>query len=376
MAFQAARHAHSPTEAEYIVAIVSTHTDSLRLNERLVMQKITLSLIIIGSLAPVGLCDEKSGLDTIPFEFFASFNRIEKRNPIIAGKVPEWAAAAHAIVVDETVHYLWALRGRKDRRWTMMHSFAPVGDPSAVKHDRRNPILEPSANGFDSMATEYPFPFWNPHDRKWYAYYLGRPRGFPKQTGLLIRGDDFGQWRRVLKVPVIAAETEFERDGSSHPSVALVGDTIHIIYTGESKKPPVICHATAPVSNPARVTKDPANPVFRGTGKVWDSLGVREAEIFKGPQYFHLLYGGSDGKVWRIGHVRTRDFRTFEPNPFNPVFVPPSDRGAWDCDGILTSQVFEAGGVYYMLYAGKKGGEWQTGLARAEWPRKNATLAR
>ena len=332
------------------------------------MNKIPLSLILIGLLTSTALSDQQSDLGAIPFEFFASFKRIEKGNPIIAGKLPEWAAAAHAIVVDQTVHYLWALREQKDRRWTMMHSFAPVSDPSAVKHDRRNPILSPSADGFDNMATEYPFPFWNPHDRTYYAYYLGRRRNLPKQTGLLVRGDDFGEWRRVLAGPVIAAEAEYERDGSSHPSVAVIGDTIHIIYTGESKKPPVICYATASVSDPAKVTKNAANPVFRGTGQAWDSRGVREAEIFKGPHYFHILYGGSDGKVWRIGHVRTRDFRDFEPNPHNPVFIPSSDREAWDCDGILTPQVFEAGDFYYLLYAGKKGQEWQTGLARTKKP--------
>ena len=111
----------------------------------------------------------------------------------------------------------------------------------------------------------------------------------------------------------------------------------------------------------------PGNPVFEGSGQDWDSRGVREAEIFKGPQYFHIFYGGSDGEVWRIGHARTRDFRTFEPNPHNPIFTPAADPEAWDCDGILTPQVFVAGDYYYMLYAGKKGVEWQSGLARARW---------
>ena len=70
-----------------------------------------------------------------------------------------------------------------------------------------------------------------------------------------------------------------------------------------------------------------------------------------------------------LGHVRTQDFRSFEPNPHNPIFTPAADRGAWDCDGILTPQVFEAGDAYYMLYAGRKGREWQSGLARADKPR-------
>ena len=33
------------------------------------------------------------------------------------------------------------------------------------------------------------------------------------------------------------------------------------------------------------------------------------------------------------------------------------------------AQVFEAGDAYYMLYAGRKGREWQSGLARADKPR-------
>ena len=332
------------------------------------MKRIPVFLIFTALLSSTALSGPRPNPEALSFEFFVSFKRLEQGNPVFAGKPPEWAAAAHAIVVEDVVHYLWALREQKDRRWQMMHSFAPASDPSAVKHDRRNPILSPSADGFDSMATEYPFPFWNPGDRTYYAYYLGRRKHVPKQTGLLVRGGDFGQWRRVRPGPVIAAEAEYERDGSSHPSVAVVGETIHIIYTGESKQPPVICHAYASVSDPAGVTKDPANPVFRGTGEVWDSRGVREAEVFKGPHYFHLLYGGYDGKVWRIGHVRTRDFREFEPNPHNPVFVPSSDPQAWDCDGILTPQVFEAGDFYYLLYAGKKGKEWQTGLAKNQKP--------
>lgn len=331
------------------------------------MNRIPVSLILIGLLTSAVFPGPQSKPDAIPFEFFASFTRIEKSNPVFAGELPEWAAAAHAIVVEDTVHYLWALREKK-HTWLMMHSWAPVSAPWAVKHDPGNPILSPSANRFDSTATEYPFPFWNPADRTYYAYYLGRNKNWVKQTGLLVKDGDFGKWKRLSSEPVIAVEAKHELKGSSHPTVTIVGDTIHIIYTGESDQPPVICHASASVSDPAKVTKDPANPIFKGTGQVWDSRGVREAEIFKGPRYFHLLYGGYDGKVWRIGHVRTRDFRKFEPNPYNPVFVPSLDPEAWDCDGILTSQIFEAGDFYYMLYAGQKGKEWQSGLARSRKP--------
>jgi len=65
---------------------------------------------------------------TIPFEAFAGFERLEKGKPIIACEPPEWAAAAHAIVVDETVHYLWARR-KEGNYWVLMHSTAPVAIP-------------------------------------------------------------------------------------------------------------------------------------------------------------------------------------------------------------------------------------------------------
>jgi hypothetical protein len=302
--------------------------------------------------------------DTIPFEAFTTFKRVPEASPLFFCEPPEWAAAGHAIVVDDTIHYLWARR-RPNDSWVLMHSTAPASDPAAVEHDPRNPVLLPSDEGFDEFTVEYPFPFWNPADQKHYVYYLGKREAPPKQTGLLVGDGDFGRWTRVRRTPVIAVEADYEEQGSSHPSVAVANDLIHIVYTGESAEPPTICHATASTSDPATVIKDTANPVFTGSGQEWDSCGVREAEILKGPSYYHLFYGGSDGTTWRAGHVRTRDFRTFEPSPYNPIFIASRNPDAWDCDGILTPQIFEVNGVYHMLYAGMKGREWQTGLAVA-----------
>jgi predicted GH43/DUF377 family glycosyl hydrolase len=307
----------------------------------------------------------------IPFEFFASFKRV-KCNPILSLPPPLWAAATHAIVVDSTVHYYWCVRefDKHGELWRIMRATASVDDPADITQDPRNPILSPSEDGFDNQAVEYPFPFLNPADGKIYMYYRGKGRHTPEQTGLLVSESDMGVWRRVQDTPVIPADTPHEADGSTHPSVAIEGDMIHIVYTGKATESYdhglTMCHATAPINNPAAVTKNPKNPVFTGSGKTWDSWTVRETELFKGPQYFHILYGGYDGKTWRIGHIRTRDFSTFEPNPYNPVFTPSLDPNAWDCAGVLTAQIIEIGEIAYMLYAGKRGQEWQTGLAKSQ----------
>ena len=196
--------------------------------------------------------------------------------------------------------------------------------------------MSPAAKGFDSRDVEYPFPFHNPIDGRYYMYYLGNqqmPRS--KQTGLLVSEGDLGSWTRIGSGPVVARAGSHEESGCSHPSVTVDGDTIHMVYTGEQPAPPerkeilynvpTICHATAPISDPAHVTKNPVNPVFSGSGQGWDRYGVREAEILKGPGYFDIFYGGYDGTEWTIGHVRTRDFIKFEPNPHNPIFRPSSN---------------------------------------------------
>ena len=132
--------------------------------------------------------------DAIPFEVFASFNRIETGNPIISLPPPLWAAATHAIVVDGTVHYIWCKREPDDVRWLMMHATAPINNLTNITQDARNPILEPSAEGFDNAAVEYPFPFLNPADGKFYMYYRGKGKTTPEQTGLLVSDGDLGKW--------------------------------------------------------------------------------------------------------------------------------------------------------------------------------------
>ena len=343
-----------------------------------------LFTIVFSLLILVSACAPESGSEpeqnqAIPFEVFTQFMRVEGASPLFTAPPDKWAAAAHAIVVDDRIHYYWSLRDAKNF-WDLRHSTSPVSDLTTITHDPRNPILSPSATGMDSKSIEYPNPFYNPYDGKYYMYYLvkedGRGKPTPKQTGLLVKEGDFGDWTRVSSEPVITAEGRYELEVAGHTSIAIVGDTIHIIYTAMESRAhnPTICHATAPLSDPATITKDPGNPVFDGSGDAWDSEGVREAEIFIGPEYFHIFYGGrGKGKVYQIGHVRTKDFKTFEPNPFNPIFKTNRDPDAWDSDGLLTPQVFELGDYYYMLYAGLDGDGWgkghcQSGLARAPCP--------
>jgi len=115
----------------------------------------------------------------IPFARFARFERLPQASPLLYCEPPGWAAAAHAIVLEQTVNYIWARRCANNCCF-LMHTLAPACDPAAIEHDPRNPVLVPSEDGFDSHAVEYPFPFRNPADGKFYVYYLGHQERPPK----------------------------------------------------------------------------------------------------------------------------------------------------------------------------------------------------
>ena len=54
--------------------------------------------------------------DEIPFEVFASFRRLNEGKPILTLEPPQWAAATHAIVKDDTQR----IGATKDRGLVML----------------------------------------------------------------------------------------------------------------------------------------------------------------------------------------------------------------------------------------------------------------
>lgn len=316
----------------------------------------------------------------LPFETAADFEPLADTNPVIAARqdrpVPDdWAAAAHYVVVDETVHYLWGARDIDTPLWRVLHSTAPRDRPWDVTDDPANPVLSPVDGTFDQRSAEYPVPFEDPADGEYYAYYLARGDDGTAATGLVTAaGGDLSRWTRVRDRPVIAATEPYEERGAAHPSAVVDGDTVHIVYTARSGHGEfTLCHATAPTADPADVTKNPDNPVFTGSSDPWDADGVREGELYLGPEYVHLFYGGRADDTWRVGHARTTDFSTFEANPANPVLS--GTEGTFDERGVLTPFVREIDGRFLMAYAGTDGSEaygWQTGVATVETPTAGA----
>lgn len=246
---------------------------------------------------------------SIPFEVFTQFERFDQGSPLLSAPPPEWAAAAHAIVVGDTVHYFWSRRDQNNF-WDLRHSYAPISNPALISHNPGNPILSPPPTGMDSKSIEYPCPFYNPLDKRYYMYYLVKENDpgkiTPKQTGLLVSTGDFGVWERVVNEPVIYSEFEHEEIVAGHTAVTIVEDTIHIIYTALTsyQHNPTICHATAPLNDPKSVKKNPDNPIFKPSRDpdAWDSDGLLTPQVFEAGAYYYMLYAGLNGDGWDKGH--------------------------------------------------------------------------
>jgi len=58
------------------------------------------------------------------------------------------------------------------------------------------------------------------------------------------------------------------------------------------KNIPTICHATAPTSHPAQLSKNPANAIFSGSGT---GLGPR---VFAINGVYCMIYAGLKGSGW------------------------------------------------------------------------------
>ena len=172
----------------------------------------------------------------IPFEAFTNFERVPNASPLLTCDPDEWAAAAHATVAGDRVHYIWSIKNR-DSTWDLMHSSAPVDDPGTVEHDPRNPIIVPAGDGsFDDHTIEYPFPFLNPFDGKYYMYYLGKRERVPKQTGLMVMDRDFGTWKRITDEPVIPAEFDYEEEERPTRGVPLMRISCILSIPGKPKE--------------------------------------------------------------------------------------------------------------------------------------------
>jgi hypothetical protein len=99
------------------------------------------------------------------------------------------------------------------------------------------------------------------------------------------------------------------------------------------------------------------SPVFDvGTPGSWDSFEVTTPRIFRRNSIFYMLYAGQSDPAFKdiphaFGLARSKDLKTWERYPANPVFRI-GEPGSWDDGAIWFGTVYAWDNALYLIYEG------------------------
>jgi predicted GH43/DUF377 family glycosyl hydrolase len=162
---------------------------------------------------------------------------------------------------------------------------------------------------------------------------------------------DLVHWTKDPNNPVITVghEKEWDRNLVERPSLFYEGETFHVLYEGSDGYNFRIGHATSP--DCLVWIKDTANPVLGiGPEGSWDSLHVRGPGVLRQPDTYHVFYRGDNGTVRSIGHAWSPNLIDWTKSPEDPI-LRPSDSG-WDSRHVMDPSVVRDGNSLKMLYQG------------------------
>jgi predicted GH43/DUF377 family glycosyl hydrolase len=173
-------------------------------------------------------------------------------------------------------------------------------------------------------------------------YYSAIGKG-PNSIGLAVSadGERFNKVGKVL-------------EGRS-PDAVVSGDTLFLCYqrhTGDGYKVYLAYSLDGRSFSPVG-----SAPVFASQEKRWDAKSITTPRIFKEGEWYYMMYGGSADFVDEpeyFGLARSRDLRSWERHPGNPVFSAGAHATA-DGGAIWFPAVIDVGIYTVMLYEGSRG---------------------
>ncbi len=117
----------------------------------------------------------------------------------------------------------------------------------------------------------------------------------------------------------------------------------------------------------ARDWKKESRPVLEpGPYMSWDEYGVADPYVIREGDFYYMYFLGQD-RAWRqrIGVARSRDGIQWEKLKTNPI-LEIGEPGSFDENGLGEPAVWQAAGLYWMLYTGRGAGEIRRlGMARS-----------
>jgi len=148
------------------------------------------------------------------------------------------------------------------------------------------------------------------------------------------------------------------------PCVVFDGTTYHMWYTGHDGATNRIGYATS-ADGVAWTRQNAGNAVLDlGAGATWDDAHVMNPIVYQLGREFWMVYNGHDGAVRALGvaFCKTGDGIAWVKYSGNPVIVKGAG-GTWDDANVYFIGFYWDQGVFYVVYAGYDGADWQLGMA-------------
>ena len=170
------------------------------------------------------------------------------------------------------------------------------------------------------------------------------------------------KWQRNEKNPIIAPVkgSTYDSNRTMNPFVVRMGDQYRIYYAGAGSGVHRICLATAPVSDPAQITRH--GPVLEAGEKGrFDGAWCVLPMIYKFGDKWYLYYSGNDGKPGGLqafhgtGLALSDDGLKFERYSKEPIMTGdqtkefPKNKGI-ACGGTIIKDVQPDGSVKYRMF--------------------------
>ena len=231
-----------------------------------------------------------------------------------------------------------------------------------------NPITTPGEPGsIDDMGAIDPSLIVA--DGRFLLYYTAvpLPGSEPENTGLTGPGRPWGQAGKCIALAASADGLKFTRLGTepviprfaAAPEVVFHEGEYWLFYSGFDERGGTDIYVVRS-SDPYRFDHTSRQIALSvGHEGTWESHTVTTHRIFRDNGLWYMVYAGSDrheDTPWYFGVAASRDLVDWTRYPGNPVFERGAE-GEWDDCGIWYGTTIKVGGVYYMWYEGRSGGE-------------------
>ena len=281
------------------------------------------------------------------------------RNPVLLAPAPTAHTCHRQVIREADRFYMIYVQYDEVRPPNACLELAISTDGADWEIHPESPVLSPSPGAWDGWRTSY-------HSiarvgDTYYLYYTGIGDVF-KDYGIgLATSRDLVHWERHPDNPLLTPlGSGFEKTAIQVPCVYVEDGEWHLYYLGMDGPNGHIGHATS--SDGVHWQRDGSNPVLSRDESSWDGLRISPQNILKHGDTYYLFFNGFDGDVYSSAIATSDDLVQWMKYEGNPIFTV--DRpNSWESLIVDHQFCMPVGDKYYIWYSAADDVSQHIGLA-------------